>query len=265
MFVMGLFTLMGAADATIHCRGSVLCRTAGGDVVNKGDTRLEAIERYLLSIHELQLYQDSEHIACLQTRLGGGICAFFENTQKDNGRYLLTAKLAQALTNELKNKGCKACGNTSVDRITTENSQFQGRFVVNYVSKAKCNGICPPKLGLAIGQYGPYPNGSYQNGYNVIGNPSMRIDNGGAYSGGYQNGYQQNGYQQNGYQQSGYFPSQAVNTNYDNTYIYNAVQASNQGYNPYGNGQYNGQYNGQSNGQYSPGGQPVYGSPVVAY
>lgn len=99
-----VLTLSSTSTALgINCRGSGGC--AGSGSIGGSGTRLSHIKNKIDGIDDNKHYNNGDHIACEENKLGTGICAFFQST--GNGGSGADAK---RLVQKLINHGCTACG-----------------------------------------------------------------------------------------------------------------------------------------------------------
>ncbi|KAB8070990.1 killer toxin [Aspergillus leporis] len=117
--------LDSAALLGINCRGSAGC--AGSGAIGGQGTRLSQIKKEIDQVDNNRHFNNGEHIACLNNKLGTGICAFFQNTSGGgNGAD------AKRLVQDLLNHGCSACGSVPTN---PGNDVSKGQLTVNYVGK----------------------------------------------------------------------------------------------------------------------------------
>ncbi|KAL6691475.1 killer toxin [Trichoderma pleuroticola] len=116
--------------AGINCNGNSLCGGVGG--------RSTDILNYVQGINTGRTYQNGEHIACWESALGTGICAFLQGTGG------ITGDLIKVLVQDIVNHGCRVCGSVPVFFNSGDNnSNDHGELTINYVgSTGGCNGLC---------------------------------------------------------------------------------------------------------------------------
>ena len=82
-------------------------------------------------------YKDDEHIVCVQSKAGTGICAFLQHTGG------LQGKDVRPLLGMLRDHGCDRCGSIPLGLPQGDNDDNKyGILTVNYVFKTNCNGLC---------------------------------------------------------------------------------------------------------------------------
>lgn len=87
----------------INCRGSGAC--GGSGTIGGSGTRLSNLKSNIDNVDDDQHFDNGEHIACEENKLGTGICAFFQKTGSGG-----TGSEAKDLIQQLVNHGCTACG-----------------------------------------------------------------------------------------------------------------------------------------------------------
>ncbi|KAF7586542.1 hypothetical protein BBP40_008697, partial [Aspergillus hancockii] len=109
-FLASLLVLSSTAAAIdsavalgINCRGSGGC--AGSGAAGGQGTRLSQIKKQIDKVDNNRHFNNGEHIACIENKLGTGICAFFQNTSGGG-----SGADAKRLIQDLINHGCTACG-----------------------------------------------------------------------------------------------------------------------------------------------------------
>ncbi|OPB38900.1 hypothetical protein A0O28_0020060 [Trichoderma guizhouense] len=116
-------------NAGVNCNGSGNCPGIVGslsDIVNISQ-----------GLDENRIYRPGEHIICIQSQLGNGLCAFLQGNSAENGHFV------KILLKDLQNHGCKKCGSVPVDATQGGNDDGNGILTVNAVgSTGGCNGIC---------------------------------------------------------------------------------------------------------------------------
>lgn len=117
------------ARAGINCNGSGNCPGVAGD--------LSTLISFGWSIDPNRWYNNGEHIVCVQSQLGTGLCAFLQNTGGAPGSSI------QPLLQALQGHGCNKCGSVPMNFLQGDNSEDHGELTVNAVgSTAGCSGIC---------------------------------------------------------------------------------------------------------------------------
>lgn len=120
----------GAMAQGINCNGSSQCGNTGG--------RTTDILNSVQGIDTGRTYQNGEHIACWESSLGTGICAFLQSTGG------ITGDLIKELVQDIVNHGCTVCGSVPVFFNSGDNNiNDHGELTINYVgSTGGCNGLC---------------------------------------------------------------------------------------------------------------------------
>jgi hypothetical protein len=113
----------------INCRGSGDCSTIVGN-----------INQLISTVGNIQgdrFYNDGEHIACLESELGNGLCVF---AQGSGG---LPGSSVPPLLQALSDHHCGKCGSVPLFFPQGSNDPSKGILTVNVIgSTGGCNGLC---------------------------------------------------------------------------------------------------------------------------
>jgi len=121
--------IIGLALAGINCEGNANCPGVVGS--------LSEIKSFANGADDNRFYQNGEHIACVESLAGTGLCAFLQNTGGVPGSSIKT------LLQDLLDHGCKKCGSVPVFFPSDNNDGDHGILTVNEVgSTGGCNGLC---------------------------------------------------------------------------------------------------------------------------
>lgn len=92
-----------SASLGINCRGSGGC--TGSGTIGVSGTRLSNLKNQIDKIDDDKHFDNGDHLACEENKLGTGICAFYQNTGSGG-----SGSEAKGLIQKLINHGCTACG-----------------------------------------------------------------------------------------------------------------------------------------------------------